>query len=74
MTPFIAVKLSGDGGVFTAHLNHIPGTNGFQCLDLLEAAAQIPNLQESLFDQLELSISPGYYKEHFKIDIVLDVE
>ena len=73
-TPFINLRLFNDFNVITFHMNLIPGSNKFNCYDVLQAANQVQNLENVSFNKLIIEVIPNIFLAEFSIRMQIDIE
>lgn len=67
----VELKLKGIHHEFNAYLNLIPGTNDFNCYELINAAKQTGCLNDAEFTSLEIMINEDDFSNDFRINIDL---
>ena len=73
-TPCIEFTLLGERMKFTAYANRIPGSNVFNCFDLLEAAKEAMGEHDQLFDRVEIRALDKHYEGAYRIEGEMEVE
>lgn len=66
--PYIEFTLLGEGVTFTAHANRIPGTDRFNCFDLMEAVKQAAVSENYTFDRIVLQAHEAHYSGTYRIE------
>lgn len=73
-TPFINLRLFNDFNVITFHMNLIPGSNKFNCYDVLQAANQVQNLRNVSFNKLIIEVTPKIFLAEYSIRMQIDIQ
>jgi len=73
-TPFINLRLFNDFNVITFHMNLIPGSNKFNCYDVLQAANQVQNLENVSFNKLLIEVIPNIFFAEYSIRMQIDIQ
>jgi len=69
----IEIILKNESTKFTAFSNLMPGSNKFNCFDLLETAKTIPALKGEIFFMLKCTLQKLAIDEPFEIKLTFDV-
>ncbi|MFM7671797.1 MAG: hypothetical protein ACKO6Q_04315 [Bacteroidota bacterium] len=73
-TASIEFTLLGDEVKFTCYSNGIPGSDRFNCFDLLEAAKQAMGAQNQLFERVEIRAVDEHYVGAYRIEGELEID
>jgi hypothetical protein len=69
----IELILKNESTKFTAFSNLLPGSNKFNCFDLLETAKSIPALKTENFQILSCSLQKLAKNEPFEVKLTFDI-
>lgn len=72
--PFIKLRLFNSSTVFTLNMNLIPGSNKFNCYDILQAVSQVKNLENASFNMLTIEVPHNTFLTNFSIQLQIGVE
>jgi len=72
--PFIKLRLFNSSTVFTLNMNLIPGSNKFNCYDVLQAANQVQNLENVSFNKLIIEVIPNIFFAEYSIRMQIDIQ
>jgi hypothetical protein len=73
-TPFLEMRITNGYKVLTCHMNLIPGSNNFNCYDILQTASGLEPLKNTLFNKLLIEVSPKIFSGEFLIELEMEVE